>query len=122
MIQLLLMKYWKHAVLVAAVGVSAGLAYNHIYTKGYNEASEKYEQKFRDYELAVDKRIAKVTGMADALIESSFERNEIFAADIRELSKAIKGRQIYTIKQGKCEPTDDFIKAYNEAIARGNKK
>ena len=118
----LLLKYWKHILIVVTVSALLYLGYNKIYDRGYDKATVEYAEKLKAYEDKVDARIGKIEKLGSELqilaeVDSVTTRNAF-----NEILLATKGKQMYIIKDGKCSPSKDFIDAYNLAVDKANAK
>lgn len=118
----ILLLYWRHILVVAALTAAGWLGYHKIYSIGYDAASAKYEKQIAEYNNKLDKRINVLESSSTVLIEQLLIGNQGTKNDLANILKTIKGKPLYTIDtKGQCKLSDDFIKAYNDGIGRVNK-
>lgn len=126
MIAAFFLRYWLHIVLIFSIigGVStAGYSgYKHIYNKGRAVAEAECTARIKIYEDKLIARITTIEQNSSIIIQQNEALKESAANDFRAIMKATKGRPLYTIQAGVCAPSEDFIKAYNDAMARANLK
>lgn len=126
MIAAFFLKYGLQMALVAALlgglATSAYTGYKHIFNKGVAQATEECNTRIKEYEATVLSRIDVIEQNSTLIIQQNEEIKEAAAKDFQAIIKATKGRAMYTIQSGVCAPSQDFIKAYNDAIARANQK
>ena len=126
MITAFFLRYWVQIVLVAALigglTTTAYTGYNYIHNKGYQQATVEYKKRIQEYESALLSRIDIIESNSTLIIQQNELLKETAAADFRAIIKATKDRPLYTIQAGVCAPSEDFVKAYNDAMARANRK
>lgn len=126
MILAFFLRYWLHAVLITALvgglSTAAYTGYKYIYDKGYKVAEDQCKERIKDYEDKLLARIDTIEKNSTIIIEQNEALKEASARDFRSIMKATKGRPLYTIQAGVCAPSEDFVKAYNDAMARANQK
>lgn len=126
MIAAFLLRYWLHALLISAMigGISlAGYSgYRHIYNKGFAVAEANCKARIKEYEDKLIARIDTIEQNSAIIIQQNEALKESAANDFRAIMKATRGRPLYTIQAGVCAPSEDFVKAYNDAMARANQK
>ena len=126
MITAFFLRYWMHAVLITALmgglSTAAYTGYKYIYDKGYHSAEETCKERIRDYEDKLLARIDTIERNSTIIIEQNEMGRKAAAKDFNAIIKATKGRPLYTIQAGVCAPSEDFVKAYNDAMARANQK
>ncbi len=118
---LFLKSYWKQIAGAAALALVLYLGYHKIYSIGYNKATAECAQRVKEYEEKIDGRIKSIENSSSALIEQSALADAARKKDYAAILFTIKGKPLYVIEQGKCKPSPDFVKAYNEGIERSNK-
>lgn len=121
----MILMYWKLAAIVAIAASVAGLGYmgyNKVKDIGYHEAKVEYDQKIKDYNDKLDVRIASIEQNSSMLADTANQLKEQSASEFKAIMAATKGRPLYTIKAGVCSVSDDFIKAYNDAVSKANRK
>lgn len=119
---LLIGKFWKEIVIVILVSSTLTFGYFKIKSVGYQEAATVYQAKIDKYEKDLEARISSIEKTSTAILDNSILRREEAARDFKQIMAATKGRPLYTITSGICAPNDDFIRAYNDAVARANRK
>lgn len=115
-----LKSYWKHILLVVVFTIGATLIYHSIYTRGYDTAAAECAEKMKEYEQKLDERISGLEDASNTLIVEALESRKVLKKDFNTILLSIKNKPLYTIEQGKCTPSPDLIRAYNEAITRAN--
>lgn len=125
----ILQKYWKHILIVIVFLTVLIVTYSKIYNKGFDAANivcekriQEYTQKMTEYEKALDNRIAIIEEASSVLITEAIESRKNIKKDFNVILQSIKNKPLYVIEQGKCAPSPDLIKAYNDAISRVNIK
>lgn len=109
-------------MLISILAAAGWLIYNKIYTIGYEAATVKYEKQIAAYNAKLDKRIELLETGSTVLIEQVLLGNLGAKTDLANILKTIRGKPLYTIDpKGHCKLSEDFIKAYNDGIARVNK-
>lgn len=126
MIYTFLLKYWLQLVLVVAlvggISTSAYTGYRYIHNKGYQEASAMYTKRIQEYEASILSRIDIIETNSTLIIEQQENLKLASAKEFKAILKAAQNRPMYTIQAGVCAPSEDFIKTFNDAIARANQK
>ncbi len=126
MIAAFFLRYWLQMVLAAALigglTTTAYTGYKYIYNKGEQAATVECKKRIQEYESALLSRIDTIEQNSSIIIQQNEALKESAANDFRAIMKATKGRPLYTIQAGVCAPSEDFIKAYNDAMARANLK
>lgn len=119
---IILLKYWKHIVIILSLAGFGYLGYSKIYSIGYQAAATEYAKKMKLYEDDLAKRISSIESTSETLVQLTRLNNDSFSKDIKGILTNIKGKPLYYVKEGKCTPTPEMYKAYNDAIERANKK
>lgn len=126
MIVAFLLRYWLQMVLVTAliggITTTAYTGYNYIHDKGYKKATAECNKRIQEYEATLLSRVDTIEQNSTIIIQQNEALKEANARDFRAIIKATKGRPLYTIQAGVCAPSEDFVKAYNDAMARANQK
>ena len=118
----LVLLYWRQALLAILLGGLGLLGYQHVYHKGYEAASVKYERQIKEYNDKIDNRISTLESSSTVLIEQTLLGNQATKVDLAKVLKTLSNKPLYTIdSKGACKLSDDFVKAYNDGIARVNK-
>jgi ribosomal protein S13 len=104
------------------------LVYTKIYAIGFEAAQAvcekrvaKYEERIKEYSDNLNARISSIETNSTLLLEESSKAKELIGKEFKDIRLLVKGKPLYTINAGKCEPSPDFVKAYNDAIRRANK-
>jgi hypothetical protein len=125
---MILKKYWKHVLIVVVLLVLSWMAYSKIYNIGFEAANiacekriQEYSAKMKEYEDNLDKRIAGLEEASNILVTEAIESRKVIKKDFSVILASIKGKPLYIIEQGKCSPSTDFVRAYNESVERANK-
>jgi hypothetical protein len=118
---LLLLKYWKHLVVILSILGLGYLGYHKIYDQGYQAAAVEYNKKIKLYEDDLAKRISSIESASETLVQLAKINNDSFSKDLKGILTSIKGKPLFYVKEGKCTPSPEMYKAYNDAINRANK-
>lgn len=109
-------------IMLGGITTTAYTGYKYIYNKGEQAATIECQKRIQEYEANLLSRIDIIEQNSTIIIQQNEELKENAANDFRAILKATKGRPLYTIQAGACAPSEDFIKAYNDAMTRANKK
>lgn len=110
------------AALIGGLATSAYTGYKYIFNKGVAQATAECNTRIKEYESTVLSRIDVIEQNSTLIIKQNEELRETAAKDFKAIIKATKGRPMYTIQAGVCAPSEDFVKAYNDAMVRANQK
>ncbi len=117
-----LLKFWKEILIV----IVAILVYTFIYNKGYDNA---YKERTQYYESVLKKNHEELVTKLDTLeTESSILSNttrknhDKLVGDLTSLTKDMKSKNLYIVKNGECVPSEDFSMTFNSIISRANRK
>lgn len=116
----ILLSKWKEILLVIAVLSATALVYNKIYTRGFENANTKWEERVEQMEAKLDGRISSIEQLSKTTIEQTLIANYKVAEDMKKLRDSIKNIPLTTIPN--CKPSLEFGNIYNQAIKRGNAK
>lgn len=116
------LKYWKGLALTILVGLLFSIAYNEVYTRGYNKASLVYELKIKEYNEKVTAKITKLETTSGQLLDQNAALMRQSSIEFNQLQTSLHGKQLYTINAGKCNLSKDFIDTWNAAIKKANTK
>jgi hypothetical protein len=124
----MLKKYWKHILIVVVLLAASIYMYNKVYNRGFEAANvacekriQEYAQKMTEYKEAMDVRIATLEEASSVLVRESIATRKVVKKDFATIITKYKDKPMFIINETKCEPSVDFINAYNEAAARANK-
>lgn len=118
---LILLKYWKHIIVILSLVGMGYLGYHKIYDQGYQAAATEYNKKIKLYEEDLAKRISAIESTSEVLVQLARINNDSFSKDLKGILTRIKGKPLFYVKEGKCTPSAEMYKAYNDAINRANK-
>lgn len=118
----MVLMFWKEIVIVALISVLGYFGFNKVYDMGYSKATVVYEAKIKEYNDNLDKRIENIEKLSTDIFDLSVTSRAAAAKEYKDILKAAKGKPLYTINAGVCNLSEDFVKAYNDAINRANKK
>jgi hypothetical protein len=126
---MLLKKYWKHIAIVIVLLVASVYFYNKVYSRGFEAANiacekriQEYSKAMEEYKKNMDSRIALVEEASNALVKETIEARKISKKEFTKIITKYVDRPMVVIEEGKCRPSEDFIKAYNEAVDKANGK
>ena len=117
---LFLKSYWKQIAGALALAFVLYTGYSFVYDRGYADANVEAQKRFDDYTKKIGDRIEKIEGNSSQLLSAAAEADKARQKSFNDILFTIKGKPLYTIQQGKCTPSDDFVKAYNEGIKKAN--
>ena len=116
------LKNWKGIVLVILISATLSIAYDKVYTRGYEKAAIEYEAKIKEYNTKVLTKIARIEDTSDLLMTQNISIREQSRLEFEQLNKSLAGKQLYNIVAGKCVPSKEFADAVNTAIKKANNK
>lgn len=119
---LLLAKYWKQLLIVVLLVAALLAAYDKVYTMGYTAAEKAHKEYVAEYMKSLDTRVFGIETRSNTLIEEFRLNRELSKKDFNKILLATRGKPLFTITEGKCSPSNDFVDAYNAAIKRANGK
>lgn len=124
MIELFFLKYWKHLLLSVLLVASGYLVFDAIFDMGYQKASNKYEQRIKDYEDALVERINRIENHSIIYMQTTHDANTLFNSKLEKVLANVskKNEPLYIVKEGKCTPSKEFVDSYNSIITGGNAK
>jgi hypothetical protein len=120
MVAIFFAKYWKQLILSIVLTVSAYIVYNYIYQRGVVDTTIVYEHKIKDYQDRLDKRISTIETNSVLLVSTAQAHTDLLNKDIDAIVLLSKKKSSFTINQGKCIPSTDFIDSYNSVINKAN--
>jgi len=118
---MILKKYWKHILIVIVILAASAYFYNKIYTLGFDAANVECAQRMKEYTEKLDARIAAIEEASSTLVTEAIDARAVRKKDFATILSTIKNKPLYTVVEGKCTPTEDLIRIYNEAVDRANK-
>lgn len=96
------------------------LGYSHVKSIGYAEAEVVYQQKIREYEEGINKKIDTIEALSTSLVTNSAINNNLIAKDISDILNKVKDKPLVIIKNGKCTPSTTFSDTLNQINKRTN--
>lgn len=118
---LLLKNYWKHILICISIVLASYFIYNKIYDIGYRSAAVEYTKIIDEYKANQIKRIDTLVATSDQLVLQLLNNNKQRQIDFTNILSSIKNKPMYTIEQGVCKPSEDYINLFNESVNRANK-
>jgi hypothetical protein len=123
-----LKSYWKHILITVVLLGAFWFAYSKIYNRGFEAANiacekriQEYSQKMTEYKEAMDSRIALLEEASSVLAQEAIDSRKVTKTEFIKIITKYKDKPMFVINEAKCEPSLDFIKAYNEAVDKANK-
>lgn len=112
------------AIGLAAILVLGGLywIYNSIYTSGYNDSQVQCNEKFQQLQHETDKRLADLQAGLQVLGGKLGNQQAGLRGDMAKILTTVRQNTIIVSKNGKCEPSPEFVDSINKAIQRANQK
>jgi uncharacterized protein (UPF0276 family) len=120
LVLLFLKSYWKQVAGAIALATCLYLGYYKIYDIGYAAANVECAARIKQFEEGLDKRIANIENTSGLILDQTTAANITRKKDFVDILASIKNKPLYTIEQGKCKPSTDFIDAYNKGIEEAN--
>jgi hypothetical protein len=114
--------FWKEIVIVLLISTLGYFGFNKVYSMGYEKAAVVYEAKIKEYDDNLNKRVENIEKLSTDIFDLSVTSREVASKEYKAIISATKGRPLYTVNSGVCNLSTDFVKAYNEAVNRANKK
>lgn len=118
---LILLKYWKYFAAIIILSIAGYFIYNKIYTIGFNDANVACATRMQEYSDNLEKRMSALVATSNQLALATIDNRASLKKDFSAILSNIKGKPLYTIEQGECKPSNDYISTYNEAVKRANK-
>ncbi len=117
----ILKTYWKQLITVLVISFLCVFLYNHVYNKGYSDATIVCEKRVSDYESKLNEQISTVEKLSKQLAVSTSTAERQRKKDFNNIIESIKNKPLYIVEQGTCKPSEEYINAYNAAVDRANK-
>lgn len=118
-----LKSYWKQILGTIILLTAIYAAYSKVYNLGYSAANAECAKVVKKYELELDKRIAVLESASNVLVVEAIESRKALKKDFSTILNSIKNKPLYVVKQdGKCAPSEDLIRVYNDAVNRANQQ
>jgi soluble cytochrome b562 len=125
---MLFKKYWKHILIVVVFSVVSIYFYNKIYNRGFEAANIVCEKRILEYTEQMNKykenlniRIEQIEEASNILAKEALDARKITKKEFKTIITKYIDKPMIVIEEGTCKPSEDFIKAYNEAVDRANK-
>lgn len=96
--------------------------YSSIRESGYREAQVECDQKFAQLQKETDARLINLQTDLQVLSGKLGSQQSALHVDMAKILTTIRQSPIIISKNGKCEPSDEFVDSINKAILRANKK
>lgn len=119
----------KLSIKLIATGLAIALVlgglywiYNQIYTSGYQAAEVECNEKFQQLQQQTDRRIAGLQTDLQLLGGKLGVQQASLRSDMAKIRTSIGQNTIIISKNGKCEPSPEFVDSINKAIQRANQK
>lgn len=122
MILTLLLRYWKHIILLIAVVTVLGLVYNAIYQRGVAATTQTYELKIAEQQKLLDTKVATLELLSTQLVTQTALNQQNLNADLAKILAAAKTKPLVVYKNGECSPSQTFLDSWNQINLRGNQK
>ena len=98
------------------------MAYSHVYNLGVEAEEERSNKEKISLQAKLDKRTDELIANSSNYVKTS-EANTIKSQEImNSIVEGMKSKPSVIYKEGKCQVTEDFRKAYNSLIDEANKK
>ena len=96
--------------------------YSYVRNLGYQEANKECIDKFNKYQSEIDTKIGEIQTGISGISGTLVAQNENLSQDISIILARTKNKPTVVVKEGKCIPSDTFVKDINDAIERANKR
>lgn len=96
--------------------------YNSIYTSGYNDSQVQCNEKFQQLQQQTDRRLADLQAGLQVLGGKLGNQQAGLRNDMAKILGTVRNNTIIVSKNGKCEPSPEFVDSINKAIQRANQK
>ena len=117
---LILLKYWKHLVVVVALLASLYGSFLYVKNIGYKEAEAKYAEVIAKNELAILEKSKSIEIMSNVLVEQQKLANTQLTTSINSIMTGLKGKTLTIIKNGECTPSQTFSDSFSTINKRVN--
>lgn len=119
----------KLSIKLIATGLAIALVlgglywiYNSIYNSGYQASQVECNEKFQQLQQQTDARIAGLQTDLQLLGGKLGVQQASLRSDMAKIRTSIGQNTIIVSKNGKCEPSPEFVDSINKAILRANLK
>lgn len=96
--------------------------YSSIYDSGYRSAQVECDKKFAQLQKETDERLANLQAGLQVLSGNLGSQQNAIRGDMAKILTTIRQQPIIISKNGKCEPSPEFVDSINKAILRANQK
>lgn len=114
----LLLTFLPRILGILAVAFVVYTGYSHIKQIGFDEATANCEQKFKEYEETLGKKVGNIEKLSTTLVLNSETGNAALATDVAAILKNTKSKPLVIVKNGECTPSP----AFSESISLVNKR
>lgn len=98
------------------------MAYSHVFNLGVEAEKERSNKEKVVLQEKIDKRTDQLIANSSKYVETS-ESNSIKSQELmNSIVDSMKTKSTVVYREGKCQVTDDFKKAYSSLIDEANKK
>lgn len=112
----------KYILVALALGLLTWLAYDKVYSIGYNTSEKKYTEYIASLEKVRDKREAEIELLSNLLESDSAKDKLVFDKRIDTLLAEFRksSKPVTIITEGKCAPSSEYLKTWNDMINEAN--
>lgn len=98
------------------------MAYSHVYNLGVEAEKERSNKEKIVLQGKIDERTDQLIANSSRYVEAS-ESNSLKSQELmNSIVDSMKSKSTVVYREGKCQVTEDFKKAYNSLIDEANKK
>lgn len=97
-------------------------AYSTVYNNGVQDTNKVWEARIELQQKVRDEQISSIESLSKVTLEQTLINNDKTRKELNAIYSKVKGKPTTVIVDGKCEPSEDFMRTYNEIIEKGNQK
>lgn len=122
MIVLLLLKYWKYIVGVVLICGGIAVVGGAIYNSGYDSSEQKWEARIAERDKIQENQTLEIIKLSKSVIITSDILTKQSIDNLDKILSTVNNKPLYTIVDGKCNPSQVFSDTYVSIIREGKKK
>jgi hypothetical protein len=117
MLQVIILKYWKHMAGALIVLTALGVIYNAIYDRGYAAKSVEVEKEVKAQLAVIETNNRRLEQLSKTVADNATALGIQNSQNLAAVLLSVKNKQLYTITvDGKCVPSKDFEDAYRKLL------
>ena len=119
---LVILKYWKQVVGILLILVGLFVMSSSLYNWGARNADARCAVLSARHDAIVAAQTEALTGLAASVVATADTLTSQSENNLAKILLSVKNKPLYTIVDGKCAPSDDFQKTFQDIVREGNKQ